>query len=159
MLFGPVMPETSLVASDDPGRRRLVGELVDAFAAIFTSIIYDVYWQSQTANAQAFCFLGARRVRLLGGLARHPGVSAAGLAWTLAHETGHHLGSGPAHPQVPQIRAEEAADAWAREIGLRTVFGDVHGRSYAEAGAAEMARFFVDPNNLCLNDPGDQGGG
>lgn len=147
MLFGPTAREALLLATTEPARRTLVLDLVDAFSKAFPAISYDVYWDTRTANAQAFTLHGRQHVRLMGGLARHVRVSEAGLAWTLAHETGHHLATGAPHPNDLQVRDEAAADAWAPD-GLRIVFGEAVGHNYADRGARDMNAFRLDLDNF-----------
>ncbi|HYA73083.1 MAG TPA: hypothetical protein VEF36_07980, partial [Roseiarcus sp.] len=66
--------------------------LVDRFRARFPDIYYDIYWETRLMNAQAYIGEKGRSVRLYGGLGRHRRVGVEGVAFALAHETGHHLG-------------------------------------------------------------------
>lgn len=83
---------------------------------------------------------GRRHVRLYGGLARHRRLSVAGIAWVLAHETGHHLGGPPAHSHYFWLSSEERADEWAAIEGLKAAFGNSLGRRYATVGQREARR-------------------
>ena len=58
-------------------------------------IDYDLLWENQTINAQAWILGDSRHVTVCGGLVRHPAMTACGIALMLAHETGHHLGGPP----------------------------------------------------------------
>lgn len=107
--------------------------IVGVFERNYPEISYDVYWESRTANAQAFTWEGKRYVRLYGGFARNREVTIAGLAWVLAHETGHHLGGPPFHELQPQLSAEERADAWAQQA-LVHVFGHRLAKRYMTVG-------------------------
>jgi hypothetical protein len=118
--------------------RRRVDDLLERFRASFPQIEYDVLWVSRTCNAQAFVADGRRCVRLYGGLARHKRMTVAGLAWVLAHETGHHVGGAPFHELQPYLSSEERADRWARTIGLPHLFGRERARSYATRGRAVL---------------------
>lgn len=54
---------------------------------------------------------------------RYPGMTRAGLALVLAHETGHHLGGPPYDPALPLISWQGQADYWAANEGMTKVFG------------------------------------
>jgi hypothetical protein len=125
--------------SDDRLRRRIEGVL-KRFKTFFPEIEYDVLWASRTCNAQAFVSDGKRCVRLYGGLARHKWVTIAGVAWIVAHETGHHLGGAPWHPNFPWISSEERATEWAITVGLPKVFGRKCARRYSTVGRGEAER-------------------
>jgi hypothetical protein len=75
---------------------------------------------------------------LYGGLARHKRMTVAGLAWVLAHETGHHVGGAPFHDFLPYLSSEERADRWARLVGLPHVFGRERARQYTVRGRAAL---------------------
>jgi hypothetical protein len=92
----------------------------------------------ELANAQAFLEDQTRRVRLYGGLVRHRKIGFAGLAVTLAHETGHHLG-GPPHLRFYQwLSSEERATEWAATEGLQKVFGDRPAAGIAKCGFDQL---------------------
>jgi hypothetical protein len=129
-------------ASDDRLRRRVEGVL-KRFRTFFPHIEYDVLWDSRTCNAQAFVSDGARCVRLYGGLARHRKLSVAGVAWVVAHETGHHLAGSPFHSHFPWISSEEQADSWAAAVGLPRVYGSRLARRYCKLGRREARRAVV----------------
>jgi hypothetical protein len=139
VLLDPPVPKRSLRPLDDSRHCRRVERIVEAFATRFPAIVYDVLWDSRSANAQAFLWDGVRCVRLYGGLARHNKITVAGIAWVLAHETGHHLGGPPLHPLHPAVSDELVADAWARQHGLVRVFGRRLARRYAGLGQREVA--------------------
>lgn len=121
-------------------RIRRVEAVLQRFRNTFPEIDYDVLWTSRTCNAQAFLAGAKRRVRLYGGLARHKEVSVAAIAWVIAHETGHHLGGPPLHPQFPWISSEERADAWAVSVGLPKAFGRRLAQRYCNIGRREALR-------------------
>jgi hypothetical protein len=121
-------------------RQRRVEAVLQHFRNAFPEIEYDILWTSRTCNAQAYLSEGKRRVRLYGGLARHKKVSVAAIAWVMAHETGHHLGGRPVHPQFPWIASEETADAWAVSVGLPKVFGSRLATRYCNIGRREALR-------------------
>jgi hypothetical protein len=140
MILGSVTPKRSLRSLLDYRHRTRVEGIVGRFAARFPDIRFDILWTSSTCNAQAFVLDGRKRIRLYGGLARHRRLSVAGIAWVMAHETGHHLGGAPAHPHYFWLSSEERADEWAATRGLRTVFGRSLGRRYATVGRREAMR-------------------
>jgi hypothetical protein len=140
MLFDRPVPTRTLRPTTDARHRRRIEYIVAAFAKAYPNIEYDVYWDSRSLNAQAFVWEGKLRVRLYGGAALHRKVSIAGIAWILAHETGHHLGGPPFHALQPHLSAEETADAWAAQRGLRHVFGRRLARRYATQGRCEVQK-------------------
>jgi Zn-dependent protease with chaperone function len=112
--------------------------LMARFQAKFPNLHYDVFWDTRLMNAQAFLAPKGRCVRLYGGLARHRWIGVEGLAFALAHETGHHLGGPPRHPAYSSISSEERANEWAVETGLLEVFGHNVGHRYASAGQSQL---------------------
>jgi Zn-dependent protease with chaperone function len=116
-----------------------IEKIVAAFRKAYPDIQYDIHWSSSVLNAQAFLWEGNQCVRLYGGLARHRGLSIAGIAWVLAHETGHHRGGPPFHKMQPHLSSEEQANVWAMGIGLNEVFGSKLARRYASFGRSELA--------------------
>jgi hypothetical protein len=115
---------------------------MERFASAFPEVRYDILWESSTCNGQAILLGGARRVRLFGGLLRHKHVGVAGLAFTLAHETGHHLGGPPFHEYYPWLSSEYQADAWACQQGLPIVFGQAKAQVYADRGQRQLSRAY-----------------
>jgi hypothetical protein len=112
--------------------------LLKRFQAKFPNIHYDAFWDTRLMNAQAFIAPRGRCVRLYGGLGRHRRVRIEGLAFALAHETGHHLGGPPNHPSYMSISSEERANEWAIEYGLPIVFGEGVGARYASHGLRQL---------------------
>jgi hypothetical protein len=105
----------------------------------FPDIIYDMNWTSDTVNAQAFVLADRCWVRLYGGLARHKRIGVAGLAFALAHETGHHLGGPPHHPIYFWLSSEERASTWALEVGLAHVFDSESARLVGATGLVQLS--------------------
>jgi hypothetical protein len=120
--------------------RRRARNILKQFQTRWPELIYDMDLAVELANAQAFLDQGVRRIRLYGGLVRHRRIGAAGLAVTLAHETGHHLGGPPSLAFYKWLSSEERADEWARTVGLVAVFGgDASDRIWSR-GRRELAR-------------------
>jgi hypothetical protein len=115
-----------------------VRALMQRFRTVFPTLHYDLFWQTRLMNAQAFLKSEGRCVRLYGGLGRHRDIGVEGLAFALAHETGHHLGGPPHHQYYRSISSEERANEWAVEIGLPAVFGTSVGYRYAERGLSQI---------------------
>lgn len=118
----PVEP-TEPTSGSHPAQFAIASTLTRRFSAIFPQVQYKLLWRSRIINAQAWRLGEIRNVYLYGGLVRFPEMSEAGLALTLAHETGHHLGGGPRHPWMSWMTTEEGADCWAATVGMPTVFG------------------------------------
>jgi hypothetical protein len=143
---GPSLPifddiiQPELVWPEGARWPRLRAEaLVNRFRAHFPEIFYDIYWETRLMNAQAYIGEKGRSVRLYGGLGRHRYVGIEGIAFALAHETGHHLGGPPLHEFYTTISSEERANEWAVEIGLPLVFGGDVARRYVRCGVAQLA--------------------
>lgn len=105
-------------------RKRLAEGLLDLFSSTFPDINYEMFWDVPILNAQAWRLGAKRYVRLYGGLIRHPSVTKAGLALTIAHETGHHLGGPPYDPDLPWITWQGQADYWAARTAMPLLFGE-----------------------------------
>lgn len=140
MLLGKRTPNRLLRRLSDDRLRRRVEAVLERFRTTFPEIEYDALWVSRTCNAQAFVSGDKKHVRLYGGLAGHKQISVAGIAWIVAHETGHHLGGQPFHPQFPWLSSEESADAWAMSTGLVRAFGHRLARRYCQLGRREALR-------------------
>ena len=118
-------------------RHRLILALLEVFGRTYPSITYELIWESFSINAQAWRLGAERRVRVYGGLVRHPIMTKSGLALMLAHETGHHLGGPPNDPALPWLTWQGQADFWAASVGMPTVWGS-HARSMTLRGAQEI---------------------
>jgi hypothetical protein len=132
---------TERVQINDPRnlrRRAIASRLIQLFAQKFPTLTYRLIWESKLINAQAWRLGKMRNVHLYGGLVRHPAIGSAGLAFALAHESGHHLGGEPRDPIMKWMTWQGQADYWAAQIGMRTVFGR-SARSLTLAGAAEIS--------------------
>lgn len=119
--------------------RRRAEALLDRFRVCFPGIFYDLYWETRIMNAQAYIGERGRSIRLYGGLGRHREVGVEGIAFALAHETGHHLGGPPHHESYTTISSEERANEWAEETGLPLVVGDEVARRYVHRGIKQLA--------------------
>ena len=118
-------------------RRRAEAVLV-RFQKLFPNLISDLYWETNSVNAQAFVLNDGKHVRLYGGLARHRRISYAGIAFAIAHETGHLLAGAPFDSVYFWLSNEERADEWAWSDGMRLAFGSQRGRSLANRGLSEL---------------------
>jgi hypothetical protein len=106
-------------------QRNTAHRLVELFAHTFPQLNFSLVWESPHINAQAWRLGAARNVYLYGGLVRHPAITRAGLAFALAHETGHHLGGEPRDPDMTWMTWQGQADYWAAQTGMPAVFGSV----------------------------------
>jgi hypothetical protein len=104
-------------------RRRMIERLLARFRRAYPELTYSVAWQSRTINAQAWLGRQRRQVTLYGGLARHRGFGREGLAFVLAHETGHHLAGPPFDQHLPWLSSESRASEWAVVECLPVLFG------------------------------------
>ena len=108
------------------------------FEVRFPSITYDMNLKVELANSQAIFDGKTRLVRLYGGLVRHRRIGSAGLAFALAHETGHHLGGPPRMPYYHWLSSEDRATTWALTVGLRRVFGEDRYERIGKRGLEEL---------------------
>src|SRR5262245_6344848 len=139
MVLDELPPSALLCPRADLRMFRCCERLMVRFSDVFPSISYDILWETDTCNAQAFR-TGARwSVSVSGCLLSHRHVGIAGIAFTLAHETGHHLGGQPSLEYYPWLSSEARADAWAVSKGLIAVFGPQKARHYALNGQRQLA--------------------
>ena len=139
MIFDDLVSKKDVWPADSQWPRRRADALVKRFQEAFPAIHYDLFWETRLANAQAFISGRGRCVRLYGGLGRHRKVGIEGLAFALAHETGHHLGGPPRHPFYVSLSSERRASEWALSTGLPKVFGSAVGGRYGYHGLTQLA--------------------
>lgn len=137
-LFDKPVNSTLLWPINAPWPKRRARAQIKRFQACFPHLIYDMDLAVELANAQAFLAGKQRHVRLYGGLVRHRLVGAAGLAFALAHETGHHVGGAPFMKYQPWISSEERATDWAVSEGLQEVFGPNAARRIVHRGPLQL---------------------
>lgn len=135
-------------------RRRVASALVERFARAFPEITYQFVWEAQSLNAQAWMFGSKPCVRLYGGLVRHRSMGKCGLALTLAHETGHHLGGSPRDPDMGWMTWQGQADYWAAQTGMPLVFG-AEALRVTLRGARELIAFHQELIQLLDGDEPD----
>ena len=104
-------------------RKKVAIDLIALFRGGFPGITYDLVWESQTINAQAWISGHERNVSVYGGLVRHSSITRPGLALMIAHETGHHLGGDPRDPAMPWLTWQGQADYWAARVAMPLIFG------------------------------------
>lgn len=124
-------------------RRSVARALLDEFGHAFPEITYDLLWESPTINAQAWRVGTARHVTVYGGLVRHAAITRPGLALTIAHETGHHLGGLPRDPELPWMTWQGQADYWAARTAMPLVFGS-QARDATLRGARQVLKLHED---------------
>ena len=148
MIFDDIVPTASLWPAESRWPRRRADALIRRFQDAFPNIHYDIFWETRLLNAQAFISGRGRCVRLYGGLGRHRHVGIEGLAFALAHETGHHLGGPPRHPFYSSLSSERRASEWAFAAGLPRVFGRIIGQRYGHRALTQLTelwpRHFID---------------
>jgi hypothetical protein len=137
-LFDPPVPRRLLWPENAPWPKRRARALMRRFQQCFPAILYDMDLGVLLANAQAFRAGKRKHVRLYGGLVRHRRIGAPGLAFALAHETGHHLGGAPFLDYLPWLSSEERANEWAVTIGLPVVFGADQAETISRRGVSQL---------------------
>jgi Zn-dependent protease with chaperone function len=151
VIFDDLVPKEEVWPADSHWSRRRADALIKRYQQTFPLIHYDLFWDTRLLNAQAFIGGRGRCVRLYGGLGRHRKVGIEGLAFALAHETGHHLGGPPRHPFYSSLSSERRASEWALTSGLPQVFGDTVGQRYGRHGLIQLAALW--PRHLSDIDP------
>jgi hypothetical protein len=152
-LDGPLETVLQLPARQER-RKRIALALLDRFSKVFPLIIYDLFWESRSINAQAWQIGSEKHVSIYGGLVRHARMHWAALALALAHETGHHLGGLPRDPDRKWITWQGQADYWAAYVAMPQVFGG-RAKSITLKGAREFLRFHEIVDELLLGDEPD----
>jgi hypothetical protein len=111
-------------------------KLIAIFELSFSSVHYRILESISAVNAQASFSNGRHLVDIFGGLAFHPVIRHDGLAFTLLHETGHHLSTGCRLPWA-QLACECAADKWAITDGRKALAAN-GGRFRLEAALQQI---------------------
>lgn len=93
-------------------------------------------WKSSTVNAFATELLGQWLVRVNGGLARRPEISADGLALVVCHELGHHIAGFPMGNRWAAIEGQ--SDYFATQACAKKIWKD-------ETEKNKLAALTVDP--------------
>ena len=116
------------IEQQDRSTQRLssLTKLIAIFESTFSSVQYRILEQVGAVNAQASFSNGKHLVDIFGGLAFHPMIRHDGLAFTLLHETGHHLSERCKLVQdckLPwaQLACECSADRWAITDGRKAL--------------------------------------
>src|SRR5208283_1433645 len=95
MLIGS-LPKVSATQQDHSCERyALLDQLSKIAGRIFPKIELRIQEANSSFHAQAYIMDGQRIVTLLGGLAFHDRLRKDGLLFTILHEIGHHVASGP----------------------------------------------------------------
>jgi hypothetical protein len=116
------------IEQQDRSAQRLssLTKLIAIFERSFSSVQYRILEQVTAVNAQASFANETHLVDIFGGLAFHPVIRHDGLAFTLLHETGHHLGQEcklVKDCKLPwaQLACECSADRWAITDGRKAL--------------------------------------
>jgi hypothetical protein len=138
-MFMESAPAESLRRVNDKAARRWAGQILGMFAASFPDVVFDVAWEDDSINAQAYRLRDEEYVRVYGGLARHHAIGPEGLALALAHEVGHHRGGPPLCAYSYWMSTDRQADRWAFGVGMPIVFGASQARRLSRLGVAQWA--------------------
>jgi hypothetical protein len=112
MLFGCVSQDK--IEQDRSSERcALLNRLSEVSREAFPEVEVLIYETSPSFNAQAFSVGGQQIVTLFGGLAFNRCMGKDGLLFTILHEIGHHLASGPRITRTNTLSCDCAADRWA----------------------------------------------
>jgi hypothetical protein len=102
-------------------RLELLSKFVAASEAAFPHVRIRLLTKIAAVNAQASVLDQVARVDLFGGLIFHPALGQDALAFTLAHELGHHLAIGPRYACSSRLACDCAADVWAVTKGFNVL--------------------------------------
>ncbi len=102
-------------------RRHCLASLLATSRAAFPEVRIRLLETIAVVNAQASVLDKIPTVDLFGGLIFHPALGQDGLAFSLAHELGHHLAVGPRQICGSPLACDCAADLWAVTIGLNVL--------------------------------------
>lgn len=106
-------------------------------AGLGGQLVIDRRWTDDTVNAFAERNGNQYIIRMYGGMARHPRITADGFAIVACHEMGHHLGGAP-KVLGQWLSNEGQSDYFATLKCFRTVFG-------SDNNAQILAQMSVDP--------------
>lgn len=109
---------------DKSAYMRVLDQVEAKYAPIFQRLGYRLKlhrsWSDGTVNAQAWWTGSTCNVEMFGGLARYPGVSAAGYRLVALHEIGHCLGGYPYY-SGESMSCEGQADYYSTAVGCRNL--------------------------------------
>jgi Zn-dependent protease with chaperone function len=142
-IFDDILSPEAVWPVEAPWPLRRAMALIERFRSRFPSVYYDMDWETRLLNAQAYIGERGRSVRLYGGLGRHRQIGVEGVAFALAHETGHHLGGPPHHTYYATISSEERSNEWAMQTGLPLIFGEDVARRYVRHGLEQLAAIWT----------------
>jgi hypothetical protein len=138
-LDGPIEAAPILPAHHQR-RKRIAIDLLNRFSRVYPQIVYDLFWESKSVNAQAWQIGLERHVSLYGGLVRHRDMHWAAFALAIAHEIGHHFGGLPRDPDRKWMTWQGQADYWAARVAMPHVFGH-RAKSLTLKGARQFLIF------------------
>lgn len=130
-----IVPENDLYIPESPKNaptgitKEQFDDIIDETATIFAPIIarkgaqllIQKNWADGTVNARAIPEGKKWILKLYGGMARHPEMTADGYALVVCHELGHHLGGAPKKTRS-WATSEAQADYFATLKCLRRMF-------------------------------------
>lgn len=116
--------EAQATGIDKSAYSRVMDQVESKYAPIFQRLGYRLKlhrsWSNGTVNAQAWWTGTTCNVEMFGGLARYPGITAAGYRLVALHEIGHCLGGAPFY-RGESMSCEGQADYWSTAVGCRTL--------------------------------------
>lgn len=109
---------------DKTAYAKVLDQVEAKYAPIFQAKGYRLQlhrsWSDGTVNAQAWWTGNTCNVEMFGGLARYPGISAAGYRLVALHEIGHCLGGAPYY-SGESMSCEGQADYFSTSVGCRAL--------------------------------------
>lgn len=107
------IPVNSFLANSEMTEERF-NEILDhihkvyepTFSALGKTFEIERLWENSANNARAKQKGNVWKIKMYGGLARHPKMTADGFALVACHEIGHHLGGAPKKTKLVIVKTE-----------------------------------------------------
>lgn len=116
--------EVEATGIDKTAYMKVLDQVEAKYQRVFQQLGYRLKvhrsWSDGTVNAQAWWTGTTCNVEMFGGLARYPGITAAGYRLVALHEIGHCLGGYPYYPGE-EMSCEGQADYYSTSVGCRTL--------------------------------------
>jgi hypothetical protein len=116
--------ERSFTGIDQAAYSKVLDQVQAKYDPIFQRLGFSLKlhrsWTDGTINAQAWWTGPTCNVEMFGGLARYPGITAAGYRLVALHEIGHCLGGDPFYPG-DNMSCEGQADYYSTLVGCRSL--------------------------------------
>jgi len=147
---------------DETTFNRTLDKIQDYFGKNGRRIVVERRWSNEQVNAFAMIDkTGAKKIWVMGGLARHPAMTEDALLVISCHEVGHHYGAAPRRTGLTRdnwASVEGQSDYYASFKCLKEIFADednasaLQDRRIDPFADAQCSAAYSDPKGalLCL---------